>query len=428
MNSATTAIAMVPHAPVERTRWRGISGERLAVGTVALAVAALPLLRPSGPGNTSPLVDGMILLAVAASLLSAGFSGVKLRLPYALAIALVMGAGALAGLLGPFAEVSLLSLTQDLFLLVWCAAFVNVARTPSGLRTILRTWAWTAIIWAGLLDVFMLTGQQTLAGVTGRWGGRAALTFGDPNMAASYYLLSLMVIAGSHYPRRRLVRAGGYLLVLLAIAFTGSNGAMVALLIGTLAAVLLLLRRRAGVVPALAASALLIVAAVGISSQVKLDDIRRVALQTGQQLLIDSVGRSDESAELREELLRASAGLYVDYAPLGLGPAATQPALKDRQSHFSRNTHNDYVAALIERGVLGAVGLLLLMSSVAVRTWSVAKGPLSVAFASVVPRPEFLVGAVLGIGVAASFYQVLHFRHVWALLGVIAALYLWGRE
>jgi hypothetical protein len=29
---------------------------------------------------------------------------------------------------------------------------------------------------------------------------------------------------------------------------------------------------------------------------------------------------------------------------------------------------------------------------------------------------------------SATLYQVLHFRHVWALLGVVAAVDLWGRR
>jgi hypothetical protein len=35
---------------------------------------------------------------------------------------------------------------------------------------------------------------------------------------------------------------------------------------------------------------------------------------------------------------------------------------------------------------------------------------------------------VLGLAVSASYYQILHFRHVWAFFAVLAALYLWGRR
>jgi hypothetical protein len=46
----------------------------------------------------------------------------------------------------------------------------------------------------------------------------------------------------------------------------------------------------------------------------------------------------------------------------------------------------------------------------------------------VVPRPELLVAALAAIAVSAMFYEVLHFRHVWALLGLVAALELSGRR
>ena len=39
-----------------------------------------------------------------------------------------------------------------------------------------------------------------------------------------------------------------------------------------------------------------------------------------------------------------------------------------------------------------------------------------------------LIGALLGLAVSASYYQILHFRHVWAFFAVIAALYVWGRR
>ena len=54
--------------------------------------------------------------------------------------------------------------------------------------------------------------------------------------------------------------------------------------------------------------------------------------------------------------------------------------------------------------------------------------PLRREFAEVFPRPELLGAAVIGMFMSAMFYQVLHFRHLWALLGIVAALDLWGRR
>ena len=43
-------------------------------------------------------------------------------------------------------------------------------------------------------------------------------------------------------------------------------------------------------------------------------------------------------------------------------------------------------------------------------------------YADIFPRPELLGAAVIGMFISAMFYQVLHFRHLWALLGIIAAV------
>ena len=44
------------------------------------------------------------------------------------------------------------------------------------------------------------------------------------------------------------------------------------------------------------------------------------------------------------------------------------------------------------------------------------------------PRPELLGAAAGAVLLSALFYEVLHFRHVWALFGLIAAVELWGRR
>ncbi|HEV2475782.1 MAG TPA: hypothetical protein VGX22_04525, partial [Candidatus Dormibacteraeota bacterium] len=80
------------------------------------------------------------------------------------------------------------------------------------------------------------------------------------------------------------------------------------------------------------------------------------------------------------------------------------------------------------RGVLGAIGLLLLIGSLLVRTWTMVTMPMRSEFAAVIPNRAPLVGAALGLAVSASYYQILHFRHVWTFFAVIAALYVWGRE
>jgi len=424
---------------VEKIRWP-VTGERLALFAAASAVAMLPLLRPSGPGNSSA-VDGLIALTIGFTVFWAGSAGLKLRLPYALAMAVFVAAGALAALMGPFPvssapvarpgrlkrAVGLLALVQDFVVFAWCAALVNVLRSPRNMQAVLRTWAWAAAAWAALLVVAYRADLGFLTGVEEGLGSRASLTFGDANMAASFYFVGIMVVWAARTPRHPLLRAGAYGLLLWAMVLTGSNGGMVSLLVGVGVTSMVLLYRRLPMA-AIAVLALCALVGLGVASQVHLADLRNWAQQSGQPLLQDSLGRSGESAEQRRLLLEEGVYLYFEGGVLGWGPNASQYALAERQAPYVHEMHDDYVAALVERGILGALALLLLIGSIGVRVWSVVSRPLSAAFAAAVPRTAPLLGAAVGLAVDGTFYQVLHFRHLWALLAIVAALHLWGRE
>jgi hypothetical protein len=95
---------------------------------------------------------------------------------------------------------------------------------------------------------------------------------------------------------------------------------------------------------------------------------------------------------------------------------------------FEKEAHDDYVAALIERGVLGFLGIILLVVILARRTLFSATGNLTEGFAKVVIRPNALAGAVAGTLVAGTVYELLHVRHVWTLFGLVTALAIWGTK
>lgn len=108
---------------------------------------------------------------------------------------------------------------------------------------------------------------------------------------------------------------------------------------------------------------------------------------------------------------------------LGIGPGQVKNTLIAQDAPYAKMAHNDYLAALVERGVLGAGAVILLAGSVAVRSRRIARrGALPPDYAAVVPRPELLGALVVSIAVSAALYETLHFRHVWALLGLIAVL------
>jgi hypothetical protein len=404
-----------------------LGGERLAIMTTAAAVAALPLLEPRGPANLGP-ADVFIALALFSALFWLGSSSLRLRAPYALATAILIAAGLAGALAGPVPLQGLRAVVQDAWVLALGICVVNVCRTPHALRLILRTWVYASIAWAALLLVGEAAGISVLIGLQANEGGRTSLTFGDPNIAAHYFFVSIMLVAATRFPARLLWRFGAYVLLLAAWALSGSNSGIVEILLAVALLSLLAIHRRSGTVPTIAVACCMVAAAAVLVPRVPVSQLQDSARDSRHRVIRDWVGRSEKTAGQRETLLGESVDLYYDGGLVGQGPASTKARLEASQAPFAREAHNDYVAALVERGLVGALGIMLLVGSVSVRTWAVVTRPLSPAFAAVVPRAGPLLAAVAGTFVLGTVYEALHVRQVWALFAVVAALYYWGRR
>jgi hypothetical protein len=77
--------------------------------------------------------------------------------------------------------------------------------------------------------------------------------------------------------------------------------------------------------------------------------------------------------------------------------------------------------------VLGFGALVLLVATLVFQSFSVV-ARMRDRFHAAVVKPNALVGALIGTLVASTVYELLHVRHVWALFGLVAALYSWTRE
>ena len=404
-----------------------LDGERIAVGATAVAVAMLPLLAPRGPANLGP-IDALMAIGVFACLFWAGSSRHRWRFAYAVPMALFIAAGLLGALVGPVPGAGILAIGQDIFLLLWCWAVVNISHTPASLRVLLTTWAYSSIVWGVLLFVGVFTRNSFLSGHSAREGSRTALTFGDPNISANYYVISIMIIWASRCPRHRGLRLSAYALLLAALISTGSNSGMFSILVGVTIAAVTGVYRRTGMVPAITALAFVMVGAYLVTSNVSIKGIQARANGSSYAFIRDGIGRGETSVAQRSTLLHESIPLFVRGGPLGEGPASTKPRLEAEMAPFVKEAHDDYLATLMERGVFGSVGLLLLLLGLAVRTSSFAGTRLRNGFAAVVVKPNALLGALAGTIVTGTVYELLHVRHVWTLFAFIAALYTWGRE
>lgn len=398
---------------------------RAAAVSAAATVASFPLLQPTGPGNTS-VPDLFAVIAIITTLAWGYTSRRPMHVPYLLPVSVMIVAGALAALLGKYPGTGFLSLIQDAFMLAWCAAVVAVCRMPDGLALVVRTWAYSGVIWAAILIVTVLGQIDFLAGITARTGSRAALTFGDPNLAAGYFDACIMLVWATSTPHRRGLRWLAYILLVAAVILTGSNGFSLGLVVAVVAAGTIGVCRRRGVPAGLATlcTALLL---FGVA-------ISRVNINTAVQdaaasstVLRDYIGRGEQSAQGRDALLQETLDLALQGGVFGLGPGAVKPTLIAQGAPVAFEAHSDYTAAIAERGLLGALGLVALISAV---IWY-ARGslaPMRRDLASVVVHPGALVGALIAFAIGAGIYEVLHFRHLWALFGIVAALRIAGRE
>jgi hypothetical protein len=401
-------------------------GERLAVLTTAVAVGLIPLAVPAGTANAAP-IDLLMAIAIGACLFWAGSTGHKWRFPYGIALVLFLAGGALGGLVGPVPRLGAIALAQDVWLLAWCWAVVNIAKSPSNLKTLLTTWAYSSIGWAIVPFIGLAIGSAALTGRTANQGGRIQITLADPSYAANYLFISIMIMWAIGRPRHRVFRYGAYALLLTVIAMTGSNSGVVAVIVGTVVAATLGIYRRSGFVPATTALAFIVLAGYVAASQISLQTIQNNAHDSRYAFVRNGIGRGT-SFEQRGQLLQESITLYRTGNPLGEGPVSTKPRLHKEMAPFEKEAHDDYVAALIERGALGFLGLALLVVILARRTLFSATGDLTEGFAKVVIRPNALAGAVAGTLVAGTVYELLHVRHVWTLFGLVTALAIWGTK
>lgn len=397
-----------------------------AVATAA-AVALLPLLEPRGPVNMAP-VDAFIAVAIAAAVFWAISTRQVWRFPYALAMSLFIAGGAIGAMAGPVPSVGLSAVLQDMVLLVLSWVVVNVAASRDHFRLLGRVWAYASIAWAAVLLAGIVTATPALTGRVAREGTRTALTFGDPNISANYYFISIMIISAFRCPRHRLPRYAAYGLLLGALATTGSNSGIVSLTVGVTAAVLVSLYRRTGVVPALTALCLVIVAGVVAASQINLQSLEDRAHSSRYAIIRDGIGRGQTSTAQRGSLLQESMHLYAEGGPLGAGPVSTKTRLEAGMAPLVKEAHDDYMAALTERGAIGALGLVLLLGSILVRAGAVARTPPGSRPDEPLVNPNALVGALAGTLVTMTVYELLHTRHVWTLFSLVAAQAIWGRK
>ena len=342
-----------------------------------------------------------------------------------------MGAGAVSGLAGPLRGTAVLTLAIDVLLFAWCTAVVNVTARPSGMRVVLACWSWSGICWAVVCIISWAAHITALEGLVTADGNRVLFTFGDPNYASTYWVTTIFVIYASRTPASRWLRWVGYAVLVWALALSESNGGMLSLVVGVAFLALVGLHARWGWPGVGAAAAALALCVGGFFATVPLPAIQQWAVNSGQAQLVNSIGRSGQSIAERQQLIEETFQLYNrGSGVLGWGPASTRPLLAELQYPYSNEAHDDYLAGLVERGPVGAFGVVLLFGSAFLWAVPLVRRRLSAGFAVVVPRPAGLFAGLLALILNAFYEEILHFRFLWALFAIVAVLGkdAWGAE
>jgi O-antigen ligase len=408
--------------------------------TFALAgmVVLLPLLLPRGPGNTSP-ADLFAVLFLLLTLLALVQRGRRLRVPAPGAIALILTGSLVALGIGAQPGVGLLTLLVDCYLLLLFIAIPNHLtgdRAERLLRLVLIVWtlaalAWAAVVLAGYLHL-LPNGVDQLLQIRANSRRGAGASRNNPNLAASYLLTSFFVLLASPWPRRRPLRllAAGWLL--WAVFVTGSLGGLLGLVAGCAAWALAIYRRggrSAAQVRGLTGVALLL-GALGLAGMVvvagvprpSLADVSSVSQEAKGGTLRNTIGRADKSFTGRLALWSQAVIKTGPRAIVGLGPGEAKRELQISNGSVNRTTgtlsthslHSDFLGFLVERGILGLAGLLLLYAALLRRAWRAL-------FAGSHNR---ITVTALGAAVAANaavglFHETFHFRHVIVLFGLL---------
>lgn len=397
---------------------------------LGVTIVLLPVLVPQGPANSAPgdvFAVAFILVALASLVVRRR----AVAVPAAAAIGLILVGSLLALTRGTDLPTGLRTLLVDGYLLLLLVMVVNRLRDDErALRLVLVIWAVSALVWATVLVGAhfhaLPRSLVTLLQVRGNAKRQAGPTGNNPNLAASYMVISFFVLLASSWPRARMARvlAAGWLV--LGLYATGSLGGLAGLAAGgsflALAGYLRAGRTPFGVqarvgalVLGLVAVAVLVLSTVGVPRPT-VSAAATLSAQAKGRGLGDSVGRLDKSLNGRIGLWSSALAKTGSRAVLGIGPGEAKDELSISNGNGVHSLHNDFLAYLVERGVIGLVGLLVLYVALVKRAVRLAAGDAA--------RRITLqaLGAAVVANIVDSFvHETLHFRHAIVLFALLWA-------
>ena len=362
-----------------------------------------------------------------------------IRLPYFAALWLVLVASLVATLASPDLQGSLAVVLKEAYLCVWFAtlAAVFVSLDQTKLRRLLLVWCVVAVLQGLLISAqffspVMFQSTKTFLeqfGAVDVW--RPSGTFENANAAAFFQLFGFVPLVLLCLPSSVGIIVG--ILLVISIIGTGSLGAVAAFLASLGIGLVVTAVRRGDWRPLVKVATLSAVAVAFLAGLMSLliSQLPDVAARLEYMFY----GRTERSAEGRFGLWTRGTSLFLTEMPLlGVGPDAfmqLNEATLKIPSQKATYLHNDMFAFLIERGVAGLLGLILLGVMVVGRSIRLLKLEKSCISYTGPPLVIFLA-AMVGTLIESQTHQVFHARQVWLTLAfqeaMLARVMNWQKE
>ena len=382
-----------------------ISTEKTKIIYFLLIASLVPLIKPQFLYNTT-LFD-FINVAFIILFLTYFFAKGKLQIPLLIPIAVIL-TGSLISMFNSQVPIkNSATLIVDLYLFIFFIVLYNVIETKRELKIFILFW----IVIAALESSFML------AEIFPNFVRRSVGTFLNPNMGSSYLGVSFFLL---FQPYARVSKFLTWLLgffVLCGMLATKSLTGIMGFSIGALAMIILYWYRTETFNRIKFAVAILIIAVIGVLIYPQFAKVPNL------------LSRFSRTSYARSTLWKTGLDIFIKN-PLGygIGPAGFKEVGPEigpevggiEFTHKKRGLHNDWLSFLVERGVIGFLGMVLLLGAIAKMLFGTLK--------TVSSKRELLwiigLSGMFVFTLAFSFtHEVLHFRHVWCSFALIAVVY-----
>ncbi|HEV8352610.1 MAG TPA: O-antigen ligase family protein [bacterium] len=317
--------------------------------------------------------------------------------------------GSLTGMFNSQAlGINLYTLAQDVYLYVWFVALCVIMTSQDDVNYLAAAWCVAAVL-------VMMIGFFG-AGVT-ESVFREEFTFRNPNRASAYFMTTMAMMFAPVFNDRRWLRGAMIVLSGFAVWSTGSIGTFASFAVGAAVLMSVTMYLRTGGFWVARQAAVLLLAGLAVYASVTYADIE----STLASRIPASFGRAARSYATRQEIWAAGLDEFRQH-PFGIGPASffQQVELgRGLGTTGSLELHSDYVATLVERGVVGLSGLLLLIVMVGRELIRLVRTVRGAGRRDLQLWSGALCGAMVGYFTYSLTHEALHHDTLWLLLAIV---------